>query len=170
MSTNIEPFVKRLAATLGSLRDSRIVQPFFWFSDKCLYQPVHRIIFYNSATEKFADEHPTLTAFGILLVVYALVLLLAHLLHKLFLKIHGPSRWHLAAQDIRQSRSRQAAAPKRRATSKKEANKDHPHKLSSGEKSLSSEKSSSATQKSTAKASAKSTARGTSRRKTKKDQ
>eukprot|EP01055_Gregarina_sp_Pseudo9_P000773 Gregarina_sp_Pseudo_9__772@NODE_1495_length_1547_cov_28_313660_g1385_i0_p2_GENE_NODE_1495_length_1547_cov_28_313660_g1385_i0NODE_1495_length_1547_cov_28_313660_g1385_i0_p2_ORF_typecomplete_len136_score28_37DUF5527/PF17665_1/0_36_NODE_1495_length_1547_cov_28_313660_g1385_i0271678 len=121
MSAASEPFLTRLGATLAGLKDARVLQPFIWFSNTCLYEPMRKVIFYNAATEKFADEHPTITALSILLVIYILVLLLAHLTHMIFLKVHGPSRWHLAAEDLRASRQ---PAPKRRASRKESAPKE----------------------------------------------
>eukprot|EP01054_Gregarina_sp_Poly1_P008904 Gregarina_sp_Poly_1__8903@NODE_538_length_7624_cov_89_908694_g425_i0_p7_GENE_NODE_538_length_7624_cov_89_908694_g425_i0NODE_538_length_7624_cov_89_908694_g425_i0_p7_ORF_typecomplete_len145_score18_62GAPT/PF11770_8/0_0077Cadherin_C_2/PF16492_5/0_022DUF4834/PF16118_5/0_048Shisa/PF13908_6/0_065_NODE_538_length_7624_cov_89_908694_g425_i056736107 len=120
MST-ASPFAKKLGELLAGVRHSRFFKPFIFFSNKCLYEPMQKIIFYNEATEKFASEHPTLVALSILFVIYVLVLLMAHCCHVLFLKIHGPSRWHLASRDLEQSARERQAAPKRRASAKRKA-------------------------------------------------
>eukprot|EP01053_Blabericola_migrator_P000601 Blabericola_migrator_1__600@NODE_1147_length_5278_cov_121_056227_g781_i0_p3_GENE_NODE_1147_length_5278_cov_121_056227_g781_i0NODE_1147_length_5278_cov_121_056227_g781_i0_p3_ORF_typecomplete_len148_score26_01FAM176/PF14851_6/0_029Protocadherin/PF08374_11/0_12_NODE_1147_length_5278_cov_121_056227_g781_i038434286 len=93
------------------LEDSKLQHAMEWVSNlitRGLYDPVRGAVYYNDATKSFAAKYPSVTALIIVGVISLICLGIFHALHMLFLRIHGPSRFHLASEDLARSKSARA--------------------------------------------------------------
>eukprot|EP01056_Protomagalhaensia_sp_Gyna25_P002997 Protomagalhaensia_sp_Gyna_25__2996@NODE_2769_length_897_cov_261_473193_g2311_i0_p1_GENE_NODE_2769_length_897_cov_261_473193_g2311_i0NODE_2769_length_897_cov_261_473193_g2311_i0_p1_ORF_typecomplete_len152_score21_88FAM176/PF14851_6/0_0016NEMP/PF10225_9/0_024RNA_pol_Rpc4/PF05132_14/0_035DUF4834/PF16118_5/0_084CBP_BcsG/PF11658_8/0_21OAD_gamma/PF04277_13/3_6Glycoprotein_G/PF00802_19/3_1e02Glycoprotein_G/PF00802_19/10Stm1_N/PF09598_10/13_NODE_2769_length_897_cov_261_473193_g2311_i0178633 len=111
------PFIKRVSAEINRLGGT-LTAPATRFVRHFIHDPLYKLVYYNESVEKFAAAHPGLFALGIVFSVSLMLVALVHLMHLLILRVWGPSRWHLASEDMKRGRKTQ---PKKRPSSKESA-------------------------------------------------